>query len=274
MRRVASLVPTGTRILPRVRLSDRALFWVFLAVMGALVLLDVGIATNKDATWWAAWGQWAGAVGSVAAAGAAVWIAVQGWRRSDQQARELQEREAASKFGAWIEIGEDSNAEPEVYVTNSGALPVYDVTLYFDFPIFRLSDSVAWMVGDYDTDTHKIGTVGPRDPAEDTDASAFLSERLDTRIKDGLGVPAVVGEGLIGYRYTDAAQDRREVLLHECRLTITFRDSNGAKWARSDRGDLVTRPTTEWEQLTEGEVPPSMAKFLPAGRPHGRPKRP
>ena len=177
----------------------------------------------------------------------------------------IQEREAASKFGAWIEFDEGNVTQPEVYFTNSGAQPIYDVTLYFDFPVYYLPDSSAWGVGDYDTDVYNAGTIGPRDPKKDSEASAFLTRKLSERVRASLG-DYPDASSIPGLTYAEAAERRNEDLVSGCRPTISFRDSNGTKWARSDQGNLVTLPDTEWERLTEVKVPPSMANFLPGSR--------
>jgi hypothetical protein len=137
------------------------MFWIFLTVMGGLVLLDVGIATKRDSGWWAAWGQWAGRVGSIAAAGAAVWIALEGWRRAEDRANEDQHRALASTFGVWIERKDLVAAE--IKVVNGGPLPKYDVRLSFFFPALTLPKSVAFMAGEFEQYDLSIGTIGPTD---------------------------------------------------------------------------------------------------------------
>lgn len=71
-----------------------------------------GIIQNKQADWWAAWGQWVGGLGSIAAAVVAVLIAVVSWEKSDNAAKEqriyssaLQEQEQVAKFGIWVQHG-------------------------------------------------------------------------------------------------------------------------------------------------------------------------
>src|SRR4051794_27604594 len=93
------------------RIGQNAMFATFLVVIGLLVLLVVGISQAKDSGWWAAWGQWVGGIGSIAAAVVALWIAYQGWKKADNQAEEFRqrdERELASLFGVWIEKNEAS----------------------------------------------------------------------------------------------------------------------------------------------------------------------
>lgn len=89
-----------------------------------VALIAVGIGIGADSGWWAAWGQWVGGVGSIIAAWAAVWIAQQGWRRSEVEAQQ----ERASQFALWIE----NNTRYNRYVLryhNGTSLPVYEVAI-------------------------------------------------------------------------------------------------------------------------------------------------
>jgi O-antigen/teichoic acid export membrane protein len=68
-----------------------------LSVIGSADLVVVvmwGWIENKQADWWAAWGQWVGGIGSLAAAATAVWIAQRGWRLATIERRE----DLASRF--------------------------------------------------------------------------------------------------------------------------------------------------------------------------------
>ncbi|MFE3174174.1 hypothetical protein ACFXPA_38760 [Amycolatopsis sp. NPDC059090] len=105
------------------QLGQRGMFAGFIAAIALLVLLDVGLATHRDANWWAAWGSWIGGVGSFAAAAAALWIAYRGWNRSDSEAREHE----AAKFAMWV--FSDGSETPVVAFVNTTALPVYDVVV-------------------------------------------------------------------------------------------------------------------------------------------------
>lgn len=136
------------------------MFAAFLTFIGFLVLLDVGVATQRDSEWWAAWGQWVGGVGSIAAAAVALWVAVEGWRKSDEQAirqaREIQQlhkEEAASRFAVWIEAApvtlEDIDIFPaspiqrraRIMFNNAGGLPIYDVVVTARM---RSGDLLSW----------------------------------------------------------------------------------------------------------------------------------
>lgn len=60
--------------------------------------IGYGWTTGKTADWWSAWGQWIGGAGSIFAALAALWIAREGWRRSeDRETRYERQREAEAE---------------------------------------------------------------------------------------------------------------------------------------------------------------------------------
>ncbi|MGH8420791.1 MAG: hypothetical protein ACRER3_00355 [Pseudomonas fluorescens] len=52
------------------------------------LLIGFGVRADKSTDWWGAWGQWVGGLGSIAAAGVALWIALASWRRADEEKRE------------------------------------------------------------------------------------------------------------------------------------------------------------------------------------------
>lgn len=66
-----------------------------LAVALFAIVIVYGWSSGKTGEWWAAWGQWIGGVGSIAAAVAALWIARTGWQQADALAREGWERAEA-----------------------------------------------------------------------------------------------------------------------------------------------------------------------------------
>lgn len=126
-------------------MNDNLRRWVGAAltatIIGMIALTLFSIAFRKGTDWWAAWGQWVGGVGSIVAAGAAVWIALRGW---DLAAKESREREA-SLVAAWISSGDDGT--PILSYINAGALPAYDVAVK------------AWLAGHvYEFD---IGNIAP-----------------------------------------------------------------------------------------------------------------
>ena len=74
-------------------------FWGLVAVTVPAVLLlwggtQAAIARGQDVEWYAGFGQWLGALGSLLAAGAALWIATTDRRRADRQQGEDLAREA------------------------------------------------------------------------------------------------------------------------------------------------------------------------------------
>lgn len=224
------------------RLSDRVWFWGFLAVIGGLVLLDVGIANGKDSAWWASWGQWAGAFGSVAAAGTAVWIAVEGWRRSDAQQRGQVERELASKFGVWIE--REDRLNPNVMVVNSGPLPMYEVQLMFDVPD-PSGLHVSWEKGSpaRTKSIIQIDTVGPRNELiVHAFATRYLRQTLMDYAVEHLGNDAWADPD---YKEPSSAalRDIRNIVPFIW-LEAHFSDSNGQRWTRTSEGKL--KPYTGW----------------------------
>ncbi|MFI5593603.1 hypothetical protein ACIA5G_51860 [Amycolatopsis sp. NPDC051758] len=109
------------------RLETRSLATT-LSVVGfadLVALILWGWIENKQADWWAAWGQWVGGIGSLAAAATAVWIAQRGWRLATIERRE----DLASRFSIWV-IDTDSPLAPaKAKFVNATQLPVYDVTV-------------------------------------------------------------------------------------------------------------------------------------------------
>lgn len=72
---------------------------IIATVCGVVLALSVvvvwGVASGQRTEWWAAWGQWVGGVGSIAAAVVALSIARAGWRHAEQIAREGWDRAEA-----------------------------------------------------------------------------------------------------------------------------------------------------------------------------------
>jgi hypothetical protein len=87
----------------------------------------------RSPEWWGAAGQWAGAVGTVAAVAVALWIAIRDGRvaRVDRRKRDLRERqEQASRVTAWIETG--PAGEVHMIVSNANSEAVNHVVVSFD----------------------------------------------------------------------------------------------------------------------------------------------
>ncbi|WP_406635127.1 hypothetical protein [Amycolatopsis sp. WGS_07] len=228
------------------RLSDRAMFWAFLVIIGGLVLLVVGVANGKDATWWAAWGQWAGALGSVAAAGTAVWIAVIGWRKSDAQYREQAERDLASKFVAWID--HEQILLPSVMVANSGPLPMYRVQLEFDFP--RPGTwTESWDKGSSARESRSSRSASSaREPSRTRipDATKYLRQHLLDLTDEHLGKEAYVSSKQDTDSYELSTEAKVEIgnVVPFGWIEVHFSDSAGIRWTRTHEGKLM--PHTGW----------------------------
>ncbi|QWF81111.1 hypothetical protein [Amycolatopsis sp. CA-230715] len=83
------------------RLTTERLLLAFLGAVVVLVWVTIGLAYDKPSDWWASGGQWAGAIGSVFAAGVALWIAQQGWSRADQERLDNQKVQARLIFALY-----------------------------------------------------------------------------------------------------------------------------------------------------------------------------
>lgn len=215
-------------------------------IIGMITLTMFSIAFKKDTDWWAAWGQWIGGVGSIAAAGAAVWIAVVGWRKSDTQYRELAERDLASKFGVWL--AREDRLAPKVMVVNSGPLPMYEVQLMFDFP-HPGAVTASWDKGAAARRKSIIGidTVGPSsEPYVHLYATEYLVRHLGDLAEEHLGREAFARPDLPpGHTvFSDAgATDIRNIVPFGW-LEVHFSDSNGIRWTRTHEGKL--KPFSGW----------------------------
>jgi len=105
----------------------------FLLLFGPLLAKAWGWTTQtRSPEWWGAAGQWAGAVGTVAAVAVALWIAIRDGRqaRADRRQRDVRERqEQASKVTAWVETGATG---VDMIVSNANAEAVNHVVVSFD----------------------------------------------------------------------------------------------------------------------------------------------
>ncbi|OAP24238.1 hypothetical protein A4R44_05011 [Amycolatopsis sp. M39] len=197
------------------------MFAAFIFSIAFIVLVDVGIATRRDANWWAAWGSWVGGVGSIAAAAAALWIAQQGWTRTQ---RETQEREA-SKFAVWVTT--DGSEMPVVMAVNTTALPVYDV-------------EIRTRVGDF-SHTFLTGTVSPtfNNGMTIPSASRSLGDSVRINVYQRIGQDAYYehdedGEEVI----TRAAVSESIEVIRKIELSVTFRQGK-QRWRAEHDGSLI-----------------------------------
>ncbi|MGV9295263.1 hypothetical protein [Amycolatopsis sp. NPDC003676] len=202
------------------QLGQRGMFAGFIAAIALLVLLDVGIATRRDANWWAAWGSWIGGIGSFAAAAAALWIAYRGWDRSDSEARE---REAA-KFAMWV--FSDGSETPVVAFVNTTALPVYDVVVRTRILNFTM--------------TFHLATCSP---TSRTGELTELGNRLEKVVR--IAVRSRMGQQNLAVTDEDEFQElvREEKattldVIREIKLSVTFRQRQHL-WRAEHDGTLT-----------------------------------
>lgn len=94
----------------------------FVGVLGVVVLW--GAVASKSSDWWAAWGQWVGGIGSIAAAITALGIAWHGWSRADTERRDAEAAEAWYVTSEWTL---KSNHVGQVVVRNDSDRPVLQV---------------------------------------------------------------------------------------------------------------------------------------------------
>ncbi|RSM60572.1 hypothetical protein DMH03_17645 [Amycolatopsis sp. WAC 01376] len=209
-----------------------------------ITLTAFSIAFKKGTDWWAAWGQWVGGIGSIAAAAVAVWIAVVGWQKSDAQYREKAEQDLASKFGAWIDR-EDLLA-PKVMVANTGPLPMYEVQLGFDFPHpGKLTANLDKGSPARMKSVIRIDTVGPQpEPYVHLYATEYLTRYISDLAEDHLGREALIrvpgGQTLLSKVGESAARN----IVPFGWLEVHFSDSNGQRWTRTHEGKL--KPCEGW----------------------------
>ncbi|MET8847604.1 hypothetical protein [Amycolatopsis sp. NPDC004625] len=195
-----------------------------------LGLLLWGWIAGMHTDWWASAGQWTGGLGSIAAAGAAIWIAISGWSRSERQRKDDQERELAGRFGIWVR--RSGGGDAEVLYVNAGPLPIYDVVaqpVVDGEPVdFRLD----------------LASLGPtQEPTLLPDLTSviprFVSERLRVEF-DGPGVDdgdlSAVDETLSGLL---EHMSGRLAVINSASVRVTFRDANGLRWVREADGRLA-----------------------------------
>ncbi|WP_336158178.1 hypothetical protein [Amycolatopsis sp. VC5-11] len=235
------------------------MFVTFVAVIGFIVLLDVGIATGRGTDWWASAGQWVGGVGSIGAAGVAVWIAVEGWRRSEHQAAEQQTRDQASKFAVWIgkmetekEISPQMLAEIGVMgamiLGDQRTLKLDEYVLMFQnsspLPIYQVAVSVRVLRDRSFNVRSQVCPPGPLPQVLDGDDSQTFHARLTSLVQDATpnddSSLARVREAELRH-LKRLYRDPHDVITRRSEITVTFRDANGLRWVRQPDGQLVRR---------------------------------
>ncbi|MEU9687396.1 hypothetical protein [Amycolatopsis japonica] len=206
-------------------------------VIGAIALTIFSIAFKKDIAWWAAWGQWVGGIGSIAAAAAAVWVALEGWRRSERQiadqTKRLDEETAraqASKVAAWINTTREDNENVVVMARNSSDLPVFDVEL-----TIQLGDVVT-----------EIPTPVHPQPLKHSIPTFAPGEKVPSLGELHYSINATVSNIAIdcAKQARTFDQNSRQQLLAildmttDAKISMTFRDCEGRQWLRDTSGRL------------------------------------
>ncbi len=196
-------------------------------LLAAILLITFSAATRRGTDWWAAWGQWVGGIGSIAAAVTAVGIAVEGWRRSDRQLKERETRELARQFAFWVHWTE--NEAPVVAYYNGAPVPAYDVHMLLLVDRRPVTPDI------------EIGNVGPTQKVEHhVAATAALRQALGHSL-DSLFRTAQDPE--TGQRSMPVLEEMTERLRlrASAAIVVSFRDANGQRWHRDQDGRLVLR---------------------------------
>ncbi|MEU3626694.1 hypothetical protein BS329_35875 [Amycolatopsis coloradensis] len=218
-----------------------------------VLLIIMSVVLKQGADWWSAWGQWVGGIGSIGAAAVAVWIAVEGWRKSEQHAeqqaqelKELQARELASKFGVWVEqialpiAGPPARAvKVELAYTRPRGFAgeTYAYALRYinsgPQPVYRVRVGIVIPNENYETTVPFLGpSSGPMylETKQDTFNKYFL-DRMQNIVDDVNSSPDI-GEEL-------EVDVLREAFFKFLALTVDFTDGNGMRWRRNSFGDLT-----------------------------------
>ncbi|WP_410620908.1 hypothetical protein [Amycolatopsis sp. cmx-8-4] len=190
-------------------------------LLASILLVTFSAVTRRGTDWWAAWGQWIGGIGSIAAAVAALWIAHRGWVLATTEARE---RDAA-KFAMWVTS--DGSLIPVVMLVNTTALPVYDVVTQTRVSTMSF--------------TFRLGTVSPT--LRTGDEIRRLGERLALPIRSNIFERI----GQDGYYETNeggattvsrAAKSETLDVIRQIELSVTFRQGKH-RWRADHDGTLT-----------------------------------
>ncbi|WP_434439688.1 hypothetical protein [Lentzea sp. E54] len=167
-----------------------------------------------DADVWGAWGQWAGAFASFAAAVVAVAIALGDGRRRDRERRD-QEMAQARTITAHVEWTSEATERRRmlgwhVVVSNHGDQPITDALVTSvaatmkTAPNFRLSD---WRIGRNDQRSYEAGAVIAPFGVKRTETLAFNDNAVNAKLSE-----------------------------MNFKVGIRFTDAHGLKWERDDNG--------------------------------------
>ncbi|QKV74550.1 hypothetical protein [Amycolatopsis sp. Hca4] len=208
-----------------------------------ILLIIMSVRLGQGTEWWAAWGQWVGGVGSIGAAAVAVWIAIEGWRKSDHEltrAREIEEQSLASKLGVWI--GEtfgpvqtininmgwvDQSGWYAVKVRNATDTPMYDIAVMVDF---GYPDKLYH---------HRRPVLGPASTEDfELEHGAFQNylDRVVAHIRETRKGEAH-GEIANALADTNTKLDHLYVI-ERATVRVEFTDGNNTRWRRTTPGKL------------------------------------
>ncbi|GAA1020510.1 hypothetical protein GCM10009565_09400 [Amycolatopsis albidoflavus] len=239
------------------------MFAAFLSAVGFLVLLDIGITTRRDSNWWAAWGGWIGGIGSAAAAAAAVWVAVEGWRRSDRDAKAKQERELASKVAIWVEQTEVeqlpraaslAGQRPRTFVrfmlryVNGGGMPIYNAEATVTYPNGPVQYNETQLmlrptVIPEDFDRNPETFHGILEAALAKEQRLLRAELMDSGLDDP---PHGITPILLDERCSVEAM---LMIISMASIRFAFTDANRVRWVREPDGRLHRAEAADDERL-------------------------
>jgi hypothetical protein len=182
---------------------------IFVSGIGVAVVW--GIEQNKQSDWWAAWGQWIGGIGSIAAAAVAVGIASEGWRRADQGRKDNESMQAR------LVTSEIRYPTPSEDFRGIGCLRV-NVVNHSNEPVHlprlvEIQNSAAWVTG-----------------FEDGLAVARKHDYEDYQEPDVLG-PGESTDFLADY-VIDESKRPEEYEWEPGIAVISFTDARGVRWQR------------------------------------------
>lgn len=195
---------------------------------------------DQDVDWYTGFGQWLGALGSLLAAGAALWIATTDRRRIDHQRREdqaAQDTDLAREAGL-VRVAmfdkrlprslKPSDAAPGISVTNWRSSPLFDLRLE------RIVVKGTKLL------TPGIGFVEVPNPAEnDKMSTGRNAEMLAREIIDSRSIVSIFPE--------DSTKERRKPEtpeLHdekvECAV-LRYTDNTGRRWEITSGSTMARR---------------------------------
>jgi hypothetical protein len=196
-------------------------------LLASILLVTFSAVTGRGTDWWAAWGQWVGGIGSIAAAAAALWIAVEGWRRADaetqrqqEQTHQTQRKMYASSFAAWLL--DDGDGSRSAFYHNGSALPVFEAVVVVDLTYITTTTNI-------ERSSKIVASSDTLSPTSEPQHWRALSDRIDRF----LGVATVHPVFKAPLRMED-----EPALLHRVTVTTAFTDVNETRWVRWPSGRL------------------------------------